>query len=93
MIKSADMRDRRERQETTISLDGSKLLAAMNLRGLSAAKLAELSGCAPNTITGAVHGRPITTGSVRKIAKVIDGTPVIAGLAGLLPDREQEQVA
>jgi transcriptional regulator with XRE-family HTH domain len=79
----------REGRDTTtpstgISLDGGKLRAVMVARGLSAARLAELSKTSPNTMTRAMAGRPISTRSARRIAETLDKTPVVAGLSELL---------
>lgn len=78
------MRDRRERQQSTISLDRGKVLTALRSRGLSAAVFAERAGVSPNTMTRALAGRPISTKSAQKIAKCIVATPIIAGLAELI---------
>ena len=78
------MSDSRERQETTISLDRGKVLAALRSRGLSAAAFAERAGVSPNTMTKAVRGRPISTRSARQIAEALDKTPVIPGLSELI---------
>jgi lambda repressor-like predicted transcriptional regulator len=78
------MRDRRARQETTISLDGGKVLTALRSRGLSAAVFAERAGVSPNTMTRALVGRPISTQSAQKIAKGMAATPIVEGLADLL---------
>lgn len=75
---------RRERIETSISLDSGKLRAALAARGLSAAAFTEIAHVSPNTMTSAVNGRPITTKSARKIAEGLNGTPIIAGLAELI---------
>jgi transcriptional regulator with XRE-family HTH domain len=73
------------RHESNINLDGSKLLAQMNRRGLSAAQLARAADVSPTTLSGVIcHGRPVTVRTARRIAKALTTTPIIDGLENLL---------
>jgi lambda repressor-like predicted transcriptional regulator len=74
----------RDRTETTITLNGHKVLAALGARGLSAAAFAELAHVSPNTMTRVLAGQPISTKSARKIAEALAKAPVVVGLSELL---------
>lgn len=74
----------RDRTETTITLNGYKVLAALGARGLSAAAFAELAGVSPNTLTRVFSGQAISTKSARKIAEALDKAPVVVGFVELL---------
>jgi len=75
------------RRESHISLDPSKLLAALNRRGLSAAQLAELADVSPTTLSGVLHhGRRVTVRTARRVSKALADSPPIDWLENLLKD-------
>jgi transcriptional regulator with XRE-family HTH domain len=57
-----------------LALDPTELRRAMARRGLLARDLALLAGLAPATVSGALHGRPVTAPTVARLAKALAAT-------------------
>jgi plasmid maintenance system antidote protein VapI len=72
------------RHESHIAIDGTKLLAQMNRRGLSAAQLAKAAHVSPGTISGLMGGRTITPRTARRISAVLWSHQPVPGLADIL---------
>ncbi len=62
--------------------DAIELRRAMAVRGLLAQDLCRLAGIAEPTLSGALHGRPVTGTTVGRIAQALADTPPI-GLDGI----------
>ena len=68
-----------------LRLDGPIVRLAMASRGLDSRDLAYLAGVATSTLSGALHGRPITATTAARLGRALAATPVIEvpGLAHL----------
>jgi transcriptional regulator with XRE-family HTH domain len=79
------------RHESHIAIDGKKLLAEMNKRGLSAAQLARAAGVSPGTVSSVIcRGRTVTVRTARRISEVLWGTQILPGLKEILADQIEE---
>lgn len=73
------------RRETHVHIDAAKLLAQLNARALSAARLAQESHVSATTLSGLLHhGRPVSVRTARRITEALAKHPVIDGLIALL---------
>lgn len=67
-----------------ISIDGGKLRRELVRRGMSASELARASRLGVATVSAALAGKRIATGSIRLIAKTLAEMPVLEGIDDLL---------
>ena len=67
-----------------IVIGAAQLQRELAKRGLNQVELARLAGVAPATVTHAIHGRPVTPGTVARIARALLRVPVIDGIDSLL---------
>lgn len=67
-----------------LRLDGARLRRELRRRGVSASHVAQLASVSPNTLTRALAGERITVGSLREIARALQGLPVLPGADELL---------
>lgn len=56
-------------------IDSARLRYEMDVRGLLATDLARAARVNANTVTRALHGRPVSTRTVRQIAGALLATP------------------
>jgi DNA-binding Xre family transcriptional regulator len=68
----------------SIRLNPSRLDRELARRGWNASDLAEAAGCSAATISAARRGRPITSGTLSKIAGALQNAPVIPGIDEIL---------
>jgi transcriptional regulator with XRE-family HTH domain len=68
------------RRRSGVRLDPAKLDHELGRRGLTARRLAELSGIPEPTLSRARHGRPITERHLRALADALLTIPVLAGV-------------
>ena len=81
------------RQESHLALDGDKLMAAMNLRGMSSAQLAKEAGVSPTTISATLtrQRQTVTVRTARRIAAALARRPVDPILESLLASKPTEE--
>lgn len=65
-------------------VDGTELRRQLVIRGLSGADLARLARVSAPTVSQAVNGRPISPRTLKAIAAVLEGVPVLPGTVGLI---------
>lgn len=65
-------------------LDADGLRRELALRGLSQAQAAALAGITPATLSHSLNGHPVAITTVRKLARAIATTPVLAGASTLV---------
>lgn len=65
-------------------LDPARLDRELARRGWNATDLAKASGVSVGTISAARRGRPVSNGSLCKIADALSNAPVIPGVDNLL---------
>ena len=74
----------------SVRLNPARLDRELARRGWNAIDLAQAAGCSAATISAARRGRPITSGTLSKIASALQRTPVIPGIDEILgPDPGQ----
>lgn len=72
------------RRETHVHIDAAKLIAQLNARALSAAQLADEANISATTLSGLLHGRPVSPRTVRRLTEALAKHPAIDGLIQLL---------
>lgn len=65
-------------------IDSTRLHYEMDVRGLLAAELARAAAIDANTVTRALHGRPVSTRTVRQITAALLAHPQIGVTADLI---------
>ena len=65
-------------------IDASRLQYEMAVRGLMAGDLARMAGIDANTVTRALHGRPVTMRTVRTITSALLAQPHVRMTADLI---------
>lgn len=73
-------------------LDADGLRRELALRGLSQSQFAALAGVTPATLSHSLNGHHVTTTTVRKLARVIATTPVLAGAQTLVGQQKKSGV-
>jgi len=68
----------------SVRLDPARLDRELARRGWNATDLAQAAGCSAATISAARRGRPITSGTLSRIAMALQAAPVIAGIDEIL---------
>lgn len=70
-----------------IILDAARLDHQLGLRGVSHRRLCELSGVPQPTLSRALHGRPISPTTFRRLTTTLLEIPLMVGADLLLADR------
>ncbi len=65
-------------------IKADRLRLELALRGWHASDLASAAAVSPPTITSALHGRPVSSRTLAKIATALTRAPVITGAQELL---------
>lgn len=68
----------------TVRLNPTRLERELARRGWNASDLARAAGCSAATISGALHGRAVTSSTLGKIAEALRTAPVIPGIDEIL---------
>jgi len=68
----------------TVRMNPEQLDRELARRGWNATDLARASGCSAATISGARRGRPVSSGTLSKIAEALRSAPVIPGIDELI---------
>jgi transcriptional regulator with XRE-family HTH domain len=77
------------RRESHVSLDPSKLMHQLQIRGHSAATFAKVAGVSGGTLSAILqHGRPISPRTTKRIAEALWRTQPIQGLADIMQIEE-----
>ena len=59
---------------------GAGFLEAVQARGLTIQKLAELAHVSPATASAALHGREVQIATAQRIARAVTQAPIVPGL-------------
>lgn len=68
----------------TVHLNPARLERELARRGWNASDLARAAGCSAATVSGALHGRAVTSSTLSKIAEALRSAPVIPGIDEIL---------
>jgi transcriptional regulator with XRE-family HTH domain len=71
---------------TTRIVLGPEFVRALRVRGLTIAEVARTAKVSEPTVSAALHGRRINTGSALRICRAVAATPVVAELDAWLAD-------